>query len=267
MSSINIVDSNTKKAWNENWQPFEVQELLQIFTYPRVKKQIQLYLKYLPKKGRILEGGCGLGPYLIYLRSMGYDVAGVDYNEEPIKKIKQYDNSLPVGVMDVRNLSFTDESFDGYLSLGVIEHFAEGPQKAIQEAYRVLAEKGVFIVQVPVMNIFLGLSYPFELIKRNKFIRRIFGKEQKIYYWQYYFKRKELKGILEKYGFKILEIVPMDHEHSVISSSKAFRDPESYDGANALGITLSRFYEKYLPWLTAANMVLVCQKDKSGEKT
>ena len=267
MGTNDTINDNTKKAWDENWQPFEVDELMQIFAYPRVKKQLQLYLKYLSKQDKILEGGCGLCPYLIYLRSKGYDVVCVDYNEEPLKKIKRHNDSLPVGVMDVKNLSFVDGSFNGYLSLGVIEHFPEGPQKAIQEAHRVLKEKGIFIVQVPVMNIFLGLSYPFEIVKRSAFLRKIFGKAQKLYYWQCYFKRGKLKKILEDCGFKVLETVPMDHEHSVISFSKAFRDPESYDGANALGLALSEFCEKYFPWFTAANMVLICQKDGAGKRT
>jgi len=260
LAEKSYIDSNTKKAWEENWQPHEVKDLLQIFDYPRVKKQIELYLKYLPKTGKILEGGCGLGPYLIYLRSLGYDVIGVDYNEEPIRKIREYDSSLPVSVMDVKGLSFEDDSFAGYLSLGVIEHFTEGPEKAISEAHRVLVKGGVFIVQVPIMNIFLGIKYPIELLKRNRFIRKIFRKEQKVYYWQVYFKPCKLKKILEDSGFDVVEIAPMDHEHSISSFSGIFRDKNSYDGTNPAGLAFSRFCERRLPWFTAANMVLVCRK-------
>jgi SAM-dependent methyltransferase len=244
-----------------NWQPYQADRLLEIFNYPRVKKQIALYLKYLPKNERILEGGCGLGPYLIYLHRKGYEIIGVDYNEEPLKKIKAYDNSIATEVMDVRNLTFADRSFGGYLSLGVIEHFPKGPDKAIQEASRILKRGGIFIVQVPVMNIFLSLKYPLELLKRSKFLRRIFKREEKKYYWQCYFKPKGLRNILEKYGFNVVEIVPMDHEHSIISFSDIFRDKNSYDAANSKGLAFSRFCERHLGWLTAANMVLICRKE------
>lgn len=257
------IDNETRKAWDQNWKPHEVEELMEIFSYPRVKKQLALYTKYLTKEDKILEGGCGLGPYLIYLHNKGYDITGIDYNEEPLKKIKSYDSSLSVSVMDVRNLLFRNESFGAYLSLGVIEHFVEGPQKAIEEAYRVLKEEGVFIVQVPVMNIFLALKYPLELLKRSKFVRKVFRKQAKIYYWQQYFKIKKLKKIIEEKGFRVIEIVPMDQEHSIISFSGIFRDKKSYDGANALGLSFCGFCEKWIPWLTAANMVLICRKGGS----
>lgn len=260
MQDLTRIDNNTKRAWQKNWQPHEVERLLEIFDYPRVKKQIELYLKYLPKNERILEGGCGLGPYLIYLRNQGYDVIGVDYNKGPIRKIKEYDSSIPAEVMDVRRLSFKDGYFGGYLSLGVIEHFVEGPQQAIKEANRVLKTGGIFIVQVPVMNIFLALKYPIELLRRSSFLRRVLGKEKKVYYWQQYFKASRLRAILEQEGFDILETVPMDHEHSIISFSDIFRDKKSYDGANSAGLVLSEFCEKYLPWSAAANMVLICRK-------
>lgn len=265
MERQDAINMDTKKAWEENWKPFEVEELMEIFTYPRVKKQLDLYLKYFSKNDKILEGGCGLGPYLIYLRKQGYNVVGVDYNEEPLKKIRQYDSSVPVSVMDVKKLSFPDGTFDGYLSLGVIEHFIEGPEGAIKEAYRVLKDNGTFIVQVPVMNIFLALTSPIELIKRNKLVRKLIGKKDKVYYWQCYFKKNHLKKILEDHGFSVAEIVPMDHEHSVISFCRVFRDTKSYDGANSAGLVLSRFCEKFFPWFTAANMVLVCKKETKGE--
>ena len=52
---LNSIENNTKKAWDENWKPHEVERLLEIFNYPRVKKQMDLYLRYLPKKEKILE--------------------------------------------------------------------------------------------------------------------------------------------------------------------------------------------------------------------
>lgn len=258
---MHTIDADTKEAWNKNWQPHEIGRVMEIFSYPRVRKQIDLYTKYLPKDQKILEGGCGLGPYLIYLHSMGYDVIGIDYNEEPLKKIKEYDSSLEVSVMDVRDIKFPNGYFGGYLSLGVIEHFPEGPERAIDEAARVLKEQGIFIIQVPIMNLFLMLKYPLELLKRNRFIRRMLKRPDKQYYWQQYFKAKRLKKILEERGFKVAEIVPMDHEHSIISFSSLFRNKSSYDGANNIGLRLSEFCAKYLPWLTAANMVLICRRE------
>ena len=261
MRNEDHISEVTKKAWEKNWQPHEIENVMEIFTYPRVRKQVDLYEKYLSKDERILEGGCGLGPYLLYFHKKGYKIVGIDYNQDPLDKIKKYDNTVNIKVMDVRDLKFPDKSFGGYLSLGVIEHFPEGPQKAIEEANRVLNKGGIFIVQVPIMNIFLMLKYPCELIKRNKFIRRILKKPQKDYYWQQYFKAGRLKKILQERGFNVLEIRPMDHEHNIISTFGFLRDKSSYDGASNAGIKMSEFCEKYLCWPTAANMVLICRKE------
>ena len=260
MKDFEKIAKETKQAWDENWKPHEVEKLMEIFEYPRVKKQMELYCKYLPKNKKILEGGCGLGPYLLRLHKEGYDIVGIDYNEAPLKRIKEYDETVHLEVMDIRKLTFDDNVFGAYLSLGVIEHFPEGPEKSIEEAYRVLAPEGIFLVQVPIMNIFLMLMTPIELVKRSKFARKIMKKEEKVYYWQQYFKPKQLSKKLQDGGFEILEIKPMDHEHSIISFSKIFRDKQTYDGANSMGLAFGRFCEKYLKWVTAANMIIVAKK-------
>ena len=38
-----------------------------------------VFLMHLPRHGIILEGGCGLGHYVVALRSRGYNCIGVDF--------------------------------------------------------------------------------------------------------------------------------------------------------------------------------------------
>src|SRR3989338_6073085 len=154
ITAQNETDQKTKKAWEKNWESVSIHEILKIFDYVRVKKQMDLFLRVLPKNEKILEGGCGLAPYLIRLRELGYDVEGIDYNEGPIRKILSYDPSLPVKVGDVTAIPYPDSYFSGYLSLGVIEHFTEGPQKALREAHRVLKKDGVLYLAVPRSHLF-----------------------------------------------------------------------------------------------------------------
>lgn len=254
------VDLKTKKAWEKNWQDISMEEVLSIFEYERVKKQMTLFLRVLPKAERILEGGCGLGPYLIKLKSLGYDVEGIDYNEGPIEKIKSYDPDLPVRVGDVTAIPFPDNTFGGYLSLGVIEHFTEGPEKAIREACRVLKPGGVFIVAVPRNNIFMRLMTPIRYLKSRPLLRKLFHKLEDNHYWEQYFNKAELVKILEAQGFAVREIHPLDHTHALVSFFGFLRDKGKYDEANALGLRLGAFCEKYFPWLTAAQMTLIAYK-------
>lgn len=253
-------DLKTKEAWEKNWENITVAQGLEIFDYERVKKQMAIFMRVLPKEETILEGGCGLGPYLIRLRQMGYDVEGLDYNEGPVEKIRAYDPSLSVRVGDVNALPYPDGSFGGYLSLGVIEHFTEGPRQAIREAGRVLKPGGVFIVAVPRCHLFMRLMTPVRFLKSRKFLRKIFGKPEDNHYWEHYFKKEELVSILEEEGFGVKEIIPLDHAHALVSFSGLFRDPNTYDEANGLGLRLGAWCEKYLPWVTAAQMTLICYR-------
>ncbi|MFW5798540.1 MAG: class I SAM-dependent methyltransferase [Planctomycetota bacterium] len=53
---------------------------------------------------------------------------------------------------DVRALPFDDGSFDGYWSLGVIEHFQQGYLDILAEARRVLRPGGILFLAAPSMS-------------------------------------------------------------------------------------------------------------------
>ncbi len=255
------VDSETKKAWEDNWSGTEVSRVLEIFNYPRVKRQIQIYAGCLPRNKPILEGGCGVGPYLIHFRQLGYKIIGIDYNHQPLVKIAQFDRKVPVACADVLRLPFGDSSFGAYLSLGVIEHFTEGPLGAIKEAHRVLENEGYFIIQVPRKSLFKIIKYPWLWLKANNRLRKFFGKEQRVHYWEQYFSVSELSSLLRNSGFSIKLIAPVDHEHALMDFMPfLFRKRNSYDGANKFGELMGKLMETVLPWPAAAGMILICKK-------
>lgn len=235
-------------------------EILEIFSYERVRKQMEVFLRVLPKGQKILEGGCGLAPYLIRLRQLGYDVEGIDYNREPIDKVLAFDPKLPVKVGDVTAIPCSDNYFGAYISLGVIEHFTEGPVKAIREACRILKPGGLFLVMVPQNHLFMRLQAPLTWLKRNAWLRKLLKKPMDTHYWEQYFKKAELKAVLEKEGFEVREILPVDHSAAVLSFSKFFRDKRTFDEASPLGLKIGRWCEKHLPWITAAQILLLAYK-------
>lgn len=259
MDTGKIADK-TRKAWVDNWSEHSVEKVMEIFNYIRVQRLLDIWTSILPKNGKILEGGCGLGPWVIKLRSMGYDVTGVDYDPVSIAKIKKYDGDIPLHVSNIENMPFKESSFDAYLSFGVLEHFHEGPQAAINEAHRILKPGGIFIVMVPYMNMLLRIKYPFMALKKNAFLRKVFGKDEKYFYYEKYFKVKEIKGLLKKGGFEIESIFPADHIFSFVSFSGIFRDKSTYDGENELAVKLADTLGKVFPWQTAGSCVLVAKK-------
>ncbi|MBF0215756.1 MAG: class I SAM-dependent methyltransferase [Candidatus Omnitrophica bacterium] len=257
-------DEATRKAWRENWEEIDIATIMGIFTYPRVIKIKDTVISYLPRGGSVLEAGCGLGPWVIKLRGMGYDISGVDYDDECMRKIREYDPSQKVSTADIRDLPFGSGSFDAYLSFGVIEHFAEGPDKALREAYRVLKDGGRLILSVPYFNVFLGVKAPLNLMKRSRSLRRLMGKPEKNYYYQRYFNVGELERAITNGGFHIERTMPVDHIFSLVEFSGFFRDKKVYDRENSAAVRVGGFLERYMPWAGAGSVLVVAVKKGSG---
>ncbi|MBI4707957.1 MAG: class I SAM-dependent methyltransferase [Candidatus Omnitrophica bacterium] len=258
--SLETINQTTKEAWVENWRSIEIEKILEIFNYPRVKKIMDIIMPYLFKEGICLEAGCGLGPYLIKISSLGYNMVGIDYQVECLRKIKEFQDKQKVLTADVRRTPFQDNIFNTYLSFGVIEHFPEGPVEALKEAYRVLRPNGKLLVFVPYYNILKRLKAPWEFLKSNKLLRGLFGKKEKMIYYQRYFKAKELEDEMKKANFVIDKTIPVDHIFSLVEFSSIFRDRHTYDGENKLAVYLGNFLEKFFPWMSAGSLLFVCHK-------
>ena len=114
----------------------------------------ELFLRYLPKGEKILEAGCGLGAWVVYLGERGYDIDGIDHDGRVIDRLKAWQPSLPVFQGDISQLSYADGSIGAYISLGVMEHFEDGCDAALAEAHRVLKPGGLLFFTVPIDNIF-----------------------------------------------------------------------------------------------------------------
>lgn len=107
--------------------------------------------KYLPRGARVIDAGCGLARTVFGLHHDGYDAYGIDYAPKTVEMVKGLAPELRVSVADVRDLSeFPDRHFDGYWSLGVVEHFPEGYQDIVREMRRVT--RGYAFVTVPSMS-------------------------------------------------------------------------------------------------------------------
>ena len=141
-------------SWSSFWDKTTIDDELKEANndYPMMLNAI---LGNSHKESVVLEGGCGLGKFLFFLRGKNYNnLIGVDFTDKPLKLIKQRDPFIDVRKGDVNDLPIDDESIDLYLSMGVIEHFEEGPQQSLNEAIRVLKKNGILIVAVPYQNLY-----------------------------------------------------------------------------------------------------------------
>lgn len=151
--------------------------------------------RYLPKLGRILEAGCGLGQYVLALRVRGYDVEGVDWASETVETVRGIYPDIPIRQGDATQLKAPDGYYSGYISLGVVEHRREGPEPFLQEAYRVLNDDGIMLLSVPY----------FHSLRRAKARLGLYrGRADDLEFYQYAFTSEEMSNILQQMGFTIV---------------------------------------------------------------
>ena len=116
--------------------------------YPIVKP----VLDRLNKGAVILDGGCGKGEWVVGLSRQGFKPIGVDISRKTIDELKEVFPDIRFERCDIRELPLDAQSVDAYISWGVFEHFEEGLQSCIKEAFRVLRPGGYLLISVPFHN-------------------------------------------------------------------------------------------------------------------
>lgn len=96
--------------------------------------------------GRMLDVGCGNGRYLLTMRTLGWDVQGVELSENGVRVCRQA--NLPVHHGDLASASFPDNAFDLITVRHVIEHIPD-PQPFMQELARILKPGGRLVIETP----------------------------------------------------------------------------------------------------------------------
>jgi SAM-dependent methyltransferase len=196
----------TEELWSSHWQNLDPSaDFYKRFERGYLSVYSKIFPKHLPPQGKIIEAGRGRAQYVVALRSRGYDCDGIDTAISTIEQINQRFPDLPVSKGDVLDLEYETSSISGYISLGVVEHFQEGPQKALAEAYRVIEPGGVGIISVPVNN-------PL----RSRFAEKDESSlPDQARFYQYAFDRREFEVFLNDAGFTIEKYYAQDLYYSM----------------------------------------------------
>lgn len=148
---IFLDEKATPDFWDRQWQSDNWQREITSFRKRRYWRG--LIKKFIPDyDSTILEGGCGDGHLVDAMKFWGYSAIGIDFASKTVKKIKESMPDLDVRYGDVRSLEFPDNFFDGYFSMGVIEHFWEGYNDILKEMKRVLKVGGYAFVAFPCIS-------------------------------------------------------------------------------------------------------------------
>lgn len=169
---------------------------------------IQPFLAQLPSGSRILDGGCGEGEWVTFLTSQGFAAIGLDIREQTITQLKKSFPNCQFVCGDIRHTDFESNSFDAYFSWGTFEHFENGLEDCIGEAWRVLKPGGLLFVSVPFQNWWHILRDRKSLHKVDPTYDPQRGYQQPHRFYQWRLTRPELQRELELRGFRVLLVRP-----------------------------------------------------------
>ncbi len=144
------------ESWQKQYRSYSTAELEQIYLWAdkgALGVYRQAFLKYLPCSGLVVEAGCGTGRYVRALIWYGFNVVGIEWEYQIIKRAKQVWPDAPLICGDVRRFPFPDQSVDAVISLGVIEHF-DDPWDVLKDSVRILKRGGILYLVVPYVNHF-----------------------------------------------------------------------------------------------------------------
>jgi len=97
-------------------------------------------------QGRLLDVGCGSGEWLLSMRDLGWQVEGVDFDDNAVKVAAQRGLTIHTASLEVKK--FPDQYFDAVTLNHVIEHLPD-PVAALKECRRILKENGQLILYTP----------------------------------------------------------------------------------------------------------------------
>ncbi|MBD3351310.1 MAG: methyltransferase domain-containing protein [Candidatus Lokiarchaeota archaeon] len=154
----------------------------------KIDAELQKFSDLLPLNARVLDAGSGSGvPTSKYLSEQGHQMIGIDISDGMLEMAQK---NVPDGrfvKMNMTDLKFDDDSFDGVVSLFAIFHIPRTQHHLIlSEFHRVLKKGGILVINQGAFDMD-GIS-------------RFFGEPMM---WSNYKPEKTLTMVKE-YGFEII---------------------------------------------------------------
>lgn len=105
--------------------------------------------RHVQSSATVLDAGCGLGQWCVFLSKFGYRVVGVDFSKEMITELKNRYRALEWQCGPIQALPLGDSSVDAIISWGVIEHDELGPEEGLRSFLRCHRPGGLAFITVP----------------------------------------------------------------------------------------------------------------------
>ena len=167
-------------------------KIAQLYTESTKNKLLQFQLSHfismIPKKGRILDAGCGCGRDSAYLKEDGLEVISIDFSVGLIEEAKKL--NVEVKKEDLLKIKYKEE-FDGIWCMATLGDIPKSESKKLIKNLSNALKKG-------------GIIY---LAVKEGEGEKIISKEEydNIPRTYVFYKKEELENLLKENGFKIIE--------------------------------------------------------------
>jgi 2-polyprenyl-3-methyl-5-hydroxy-6-metoxy-1,4-benzoquinol methylase len=155
-------------------------------------------LSHVVRTGRALDIGCGSGRFLRALRHSGWEVAGLELNDDTATAARTVHGLAVETALEV----FADESFDLITITHVLEHIRD-PHQMLVDCVRLLKPGGVIAVAVPNID-----SWQARLTRGGWF-----HLDLPRHLW--HFSETWLSNSLKELGFERIKVRRLDLAHNV----------------------------------------------------
>lgn len=185
--------------------------------------------------GKILEVGCGDGRSLLQLKAAGYEVFGLEVDDN-VKEL----NDIPgvsIELNTIENCSYPDNFFDYIIANQLVEHLID-LDSFIIKAKQLLKPGGLIIFSTPNINSF------YRHLFKNRWIN------WHLPYHQQIFTKKSLSLLAKKYDLKINKIYTVSPINWTLHQWSALKHPAQ------MGV-------KFPYWNKTINQSNVVNKNKS----
>lgn len=152
-------------------------------------------------KGVLLDVGCSFGKFISWASKLdGVTVVyGIDPSEDAVHRAQAACPQAQVRVGLAEQLPYQDGQFDVVTSFEVAEHLIQ-PSIFIKEAYRVLKQNGLLIIQTPNYPIKRFYDYLFWFIGKGKRYQ-----DDPTHISPFTFRK--MKHLLDQNGFEVVQLI------------------------------------------------------------
>ena len=242
--------------WREMWAECDVDREIDLCGKREIAEHLLSVLATL-RNPLIVEAGCGVGAWVLYLGRQGFaNIVGIDNYAPALKQLDARGGRSMEG--DIQHLPFADSSVDVCLSFGVVEHFLEGPAGCLREMERILIPGGYLFLSVPYLNWTRRLvSHPLRsMYIRLKRIQRRFS--------EYRFGWREIVEHCRNSGFEVIRCTTDDYLPRSMSlglyADFPFLRGRRSDELNRLGRLICMGLRVFSPWLATGGILVIARK-------